>query len=330
MNTLSRHWLLLHSGIALVCAGESAYGQKKDPPPSPEERDFNVRVQVLLDRELSPPGRIDGRRGTFTYKGLMNLCAIRGWDAPGAEFAGMLQNTDPIYVTYAVPEEAKKWIGGVPGSKSAQAKNGRMPYTSLAEFVAERFHCHTELLNELNPEVAKKGVRVGDELLVPNVEPFQIETLVKELTTEPDFVRKLYRVEVRVADKLAWVFPDEDGARPVAIFPITPGGAGGKATFTPKGTWVVRNVVVFPTFRYDKSLLKQGKRSDNFHMIPPGPNNPVGVAWIGLNRSGIGLHGTNDPVSIGRAASHGCVRLANWDIVRLKPFVTVGTPVKIF
>jgi len=76
-------------------------------------------------------------------------------------------------------------------------------------------------------------------------------------------------------------------------------------------------------------MLKHGERSGNFHMLPPGPNNPVGVIWIALNKKGIGLHGTETPETIGRAASHGCVRLANWDIVRLAQRLKAGTPVSI-
>jgi lipoprotein-anchoring transpeptidase ErfK/SrfK len=84
-----------------------------------------------------------------------------------------------------------------------------------------------------------------------------------------------------------------------------------------------------PNFRYDKAMLNKGERSSNFHLLPPGPNNPVGVIWIQLNKKGIGLHGTSDPDAIGRNASHGCVRLANWDIVRLATKVKSGVAVSI-
>ncbi|HCX30031.1 MAG TPA: murein L,D-transpeptidase, partial [Blastocatellia bacterium] len=74
---------------------------------------------------------------------------------------------------------------------------------------------------------------------------------------------------------------------------------------------------------------QHGERSKNFAMLPPGPNNPVGVVWIALNKRGIGIHGTDDPDTIGRAGSHGCIRLANWDIVRLAGRVKVGVPVSV-
>ena len=62
----------------------------------------------------------------------------------------------------------------------------------------------------------------------------------------------------------------------------------------------------------------------------PGPNNLVGILWMGLNKPGIGIHGTNNPETIGRAASHGCIRLANWDAARVKDVVSVGNAGLIF
>ena len=121
-------------------------------------------------------------------------------------------------------------------------------------------------------------------------------------------------LEVRLEEKL------------VAAFPVT---VGSQQTVSPIGKWIVRSVAKLPTFRYDLKMLKQGERSANFHLLPPGPNNPVGVMWIALNKKGIGIHGTNDPDSIGRSASHGCIRLANWDIVRLAEMVKKGVPVTV-
>ena len=76
-------------------------------------------------------------------------------------------------------------------------------------------------------------------------------------------------------------------------------------------------------------MLKYGKRSGNFHMLPPGPNSPVGIIWIALNKKGIGIHGTNEPATIGRAASHGCIRLTNWDAAHLAQKIKPGVPVSI-
>lgn len=112
----------------------------------------------------------------------------------------------------------------------------------------------------------------------------------------------------------------------VAAYPVTIGSA---ATESPVGDWKIGGIAKMPNFRYDEKMLNEGERSKDFHMLAPGPNNPVGVMWIALNKKGIGLHGTDDPDSIGRSASHGCVRLANWDIVRLAGRVKSGAAVSI-
>src|SRR5204862_4367318 len=80
----------------------------------------------------------------------------------------------------------------------------------------------------------------------------------------------------------------------------------------------------------DEGMLNYGVRTENYYNLPPGPNNLVGILWMGLNKPGIGIHGTNNPETIGRAASHGCIRLANWDAARVKDLVNVGNTVIIF
>jgi lipoprotein-anchoring transpeptidase ErfK/SrfK len=118
-----------------------------------------------------------------------------------------------------------------------------------------------------------------------------------------------------------------DGEKIIATYPVT---VGSSQTASPIGEWKVRRITKMPTFRYDKEMLQHGERSGNFYMLPQGPRNPVGVMWIALNKKGIGIHGTNDPGSIGHAASHGCIRLANWDVVRLATKIKSGDSVSIY
>ena len=116
------------------------------------------------------------------------------------------------------------------------------------------------------------------------------------------------------------------GDRMVACFPITPGSS---SIPTPKGEWHVVEKTLLPEFRWDKSVLMTGKRSDVAFQLPPGPNNPVGITWIALNKPGIGMHGTAEPDTIGRSASHGCIRLSNWDAFKVFGMVAPGTKVII-
>jgi lipoprotein-anchoring transpeptidase ErfK/SrfK len=91
----------------------------------------------------------------------------------------------------------------------------------------------------------------------------------------------------------------------------------------------VENITALPEFRWDEKMLKEGSRSNDALTLPPGPRNPVGVYWMGLNKKGIGMHGTDSPWTIGRSASHGCIRLANWDAAKLAAMIKKGMAVEI-
>ena len=117
----------------------------------------------------------------------------------------------------------------------------------------------------------------------------------------------------------------EDG-RIVACFPCTPGSA---KIPVPLGTWKITSNTLLPHFRWDKSVLESGVRSENAFLLPPGPNSPVGIVWMGINRPSIGMHGTNTPDRIGRNESSGCIRLANWDAFTLCQLVKAGTKVEV-
>jgi lipoprotein-anchoring transpeptidase ErfK/SrfK len=119
--------------------------------------------------------------------------------------------------------------------------------------------------------------------------------------------------------------PQEGTLALLAAFPITPG----RPEVIHFGTWKMANCIDFPYWRYDQQFLDTGKRSDNALNIPPGPNSPVGILWSGLTKSGIGIHGTDSPETIGRARSSGCIRMANWDAARLPSFVRPGATVEV-
>jgi len=92
---------------------------------------------------------------------------------------------------------------------------------------------------------------------------------------------------------------------------------GKPSTPSPVGTFTVERRVINPTY------------SHNGKIVPAGPGNPVGTRWMGLSISGYGIHGTNEPKSIGKAASHGCIRMARADLEELYPLVHVGDTVEL-
>lgn len=308
-----------------------------------------VRLQIFLDSQHLGPGVIDGRIGTFTHHAIESWNEIHGHpvsDRVAVMRAAQQAVQAPLAIA-TVPNVASKWLNpDLPTDRELQSKVKRLGYRSLAEFMAERYHTDVEFLEELNGAARLKKLAVGDEVVVPAVAPFVIEALNgvqfqrREDLAQRHVVVDTVRHQLRIYDGMPTallVHPNEEGGTAsvstpnralVASFPITPG----QKKFIHFGMWQVKTCVELPTWRYDKLLLETGKRSKQASAVfdlPPGPNSPVGVLWAGLDKPGIGLHGTADPETIGRAQSAGCIRLANWDAIRLPLFISPGTTVEI-
>ena len=323
-----------------------------------------ARLQIFLDRSNFSPGKIDGRYNEITWKALSLYRQSRGEqpqspphdvksnvapDINGLELSGI----EPVFITYSVTEADLQNAGNLPGSPKEQAKLKALLYRDPADAIAEKFHCAVHFLEQLNPG-RTKSIKPGDQLRVPNVQPFELGQVkeikpgseinapaANELRDEPDLTPaeqpqvpqnspgtspsslSSSAVKIDMKTNMLGVF---EGEKLVAAYPVTVGSA---QTASPIGEWKVKGVAKWPRFRYDEKMLKHGERSGHFFMLPPGPRNPVGVLWIALNKKGIGIHGTASPDSIGHSVSHGCIRLANWDVVRLAERVKFGTPVSI-
>jgi len=303
----------------------SAAAAIPDPlPPAPEPVDDILRLQIFLDTQLFGPGKIDGRLGEFTTKALKRYQHAQGLpeteiDAHTLDLSSVPEN----YTTYAFRAEDRAFIGDLPSKPSAQSKRKYLPYDSVLEFLTERFHSSPDFLEFINRPLKLNSLKDGEVVKVPSVTPFRIEDLteIAKLPEVPEYLTRVIKIDTR--EKLLGLW---EGEKLLASLPITP-GSGYLAT--PPGTWRIVGITQMPTFRWDQSMLNYGVRSTESYELPIGPNNPVGVMWIGLNRSGIGIHGTNSPQTIGRSSSHGCMRTANWDVVRLVPNITQGMTVII-
>jgi lipoprotein-anchoring transpeptidase ErfK/SrfK len=328
------------------------------PKPSKADVEAATRLQIFLDRGNFSPGKIDGHYNDLTLKALALYRQSRGEQpqTPPPHNAGKpnpapdlssidLASMNPVFIPYTVIDVDLQSIGPLPSKPAEQAKLKFLPYRDPGDALAEKFHCDIPFLEQLNSGKVKT-VKAGDQLMVPNVEPFELAS-VKDIKpgsetraqpaneiegqgetpgpTPSEAAGALRQVAVKIDTKtnMLGVF---DGDKLIAAYPVTVGSA---QTASPIGEWKVRGIAKLPTFRYDKEMLQHGKRSGNFYLLPPGPRNPVGVMWISLSKKGVGIHGTNDPGSIGRAASHGCIRLANWDVVRLATKIKAGDHVSI-
>jgi len=359
VNTVLRFALV---AILISSSSLTASARKKThktPAPSKANIEAAARLQVVLDRANFSPGRIDGHYNDSTRKALALYRKSRGEQpqtSPPPQSKGKsnvapdvtgldLASVDPVFIPYTVTEADLQNIGPLPKEPAQQAKLKFLPYRDAADAIAEKFHSDIHFLEQLNPGKLK-AIKPGDQLMVPNVEPFELAS-VKEIKPGSEVSAQAANeiedqpgaqagtpeqtggapagVAIKIDTKTN-ILEVREGEKLVAAYPVTIGSAH---TASPIGEWKVRGITKMPIFRYDKEMLQHGRRSGNFHLLPPGPRNPVGVMWIALNKKGVGIHGTNEPGSIGRAASHGCIRLANWDIVRLATKIKPGNNVSI-
>jgi lipoprotein-anchoring transpeptidase ErfK/SrfK len=282
----------------------------------------STRLQILLDNNNFGPGKIDGKMGEFFRKALVSYKIAHGM-LPIGSVERLLAQVPTPFTTYTITPQDEKFVGPAPTKPSAQAKLKSLPYGSLLEFVAEKFHAAEEYVQKLNAGKDLEKLQPGDTVTVPNVIPFQIEKLGEGFVPpNPAFANR--RIIIDTVERTLEV---RENNFLIYEFPITPGS---KTLPAPKGMWKILGIATMPWFRHDEGVLNYGVRTSDFHNLPPGPNNPVGILWMGLSKPGIGIHGTNNPETIGRAASHGCIRMANWDAAKIKDLVSVGNVVAIY
>ena len=145
---------------------------------------------------------------------------------------------------------------------------------------------------------------------VPTVQPTIIPTV------KPASMEESVRLVVQRGKRRVVVYK---GEKVVAKYPIAVGKAGWE---TPIGAFTVINKEEDPIFKSFKTGI----------IIKPGPDNPLGVRWIGIWTDGktqLGFHGTDQPELIGKAVSHGCIRMHNKDVIALYKYVTIGTVVQV-
>ena len=288
------------------------------------KREMTAQLEIFLDQQLFSPGMIDGRPGKFVTNALKRWQRAHALPETGVVDANVpLDSVYPVYTFHTVAKSDMKYVGELPRATAEQAKRKFLPYSAYSEFLAERYHSSTDFLAKLNPKMSFSKLKPGDQVRVPNVEPFKVEEMpdTGNLPEREEFKNR--HIVITRKDTILELF---EGDKLIAAIPIAPGSP---AHPTPPGKWRIVGIASMPTFRWDAGVLNKGVRTDKFYMLPAGPRNPVGVAWIGLNKAGIGIHGTNNPYSIGSFASHGCMRTANWDASRICHMVTAGVPVEI-
>jgi lipoprotein-anchoring transpeptidase ErfK/SrfK len=311
-------------------------------------------AQVLLDLAGFPTGVIDGKKGMLFEQSLRGFQQARGLqvtgELDGPTRAALLQDKRPSVRRLRLTDTD---VGGpfvypFPEKADAQAKLDGLYYRNMLEKVAERFHTTPRTIVALNgPD---KLIGPGQVLVLPNVLPASREyagavddkqqQLLNQFNVNADQPRgdfivvdksegvmRVYQGEVpkgqESTNDRAGPAPrlGDDAGKLIAQFPVTMGSAEYPL---PIGRWKVTTYAFMPPFKYQPELLNGGDKSIGEQMLPPGPNGPVGVAWLDLTKEHYGIHGTDEPSTIGRAESSGCIRLANWDVIRLSRIMKPG------
>lgn len=269
-----------------------------------------LKVQILLDRAGHSPGVIDGIMGSNTARAIRAFARSNGLPETGEITAQLIKaletgTNEPLLTRYTISEgDVAGPFVTVPSDMASQSQLDHLGYAHPAEGLAEKFHMSLAFLKALNP-----GADFG-----------RAGTSITVVARSPGSLPAVTRIEVDKAASEVRAF--DGGGKLVATYPAT---VGSSSFPSPNGSMKVRAIAPDPKYYFDPSGRDWGP--DRNLTIAAGPNNPVGGTWIDLSKDGYGIHGTPDPALIGKTASHGCVRLTNWDAEELAGAVEPGTKV---
>lgn len=344
---------LLGAASAAIALAQAANPAAPNPTPTASEKPWAppgtkgsaidgelFHAQVLLSAHAFSPGVIDGKKGESFQLSLRSFQRARGLEPTGeldnATRRELLQANRPSTVMVRLgPDDVRsQYVYPFPEDPEKQAELKFLGYRNMLEKVAERYHTTPDTIVALNgPD---KLIGLGQVLRLPNVAPTSRDysgvqgngaVALNALNVDgrqpqgdyvvvdkSEGVLKVYQGEPTIDEGEAG-----DG-RLIAAFPVT---MGSKQYPLPIGRWKATTYAFLPPFHYQPELLEKPK-SDEELRLPPGPNSPVGVAWLDLTKEHYGIHGTPEPQTIGRAESSGCIRMTNWDVLRLARMMKPG------
>ena len=272
-----------------------------------------ARAHVMLNNAHASPGAIDGTSGMNTLKAISSFQKMQSLNPSGVlnqetwDRLISLQGNKPAFVEYTITEADLKgpYAASIPRDYALQAKMKGLYYTRVSEMLGEKFHMDEAFLQKLNPNATFK--KAGERIVVTNI--------------RNELPENIHLIVAHKGAKQLYLFNSQN--QMVGSFPAT---IGSTDTPSPTGSYKVTGVAPNPWYSYSPSNFLQGNNRQALS-LPPGPNGPVGNIWIGLSKKSFGIHGTPNPSMISKGASHGCIRLTNWDANDLGKKVKAGVSV---
>ncbi|MGH7941568.1 MAG: L,D-transpeptidase family protein [Limisphaerales bacterium] len=328
-----------HGIAAEVDASIAAGVSKPNPAPSPQPQlqpqpplisrqspsDFPrpvlsiLEAQIALARRAISPGSIDGVPGSQTREAISVFQEIQNLPVTGDlddQTRSNLTLNAPILTSYTVSTNDLATLQPLGATWLARSEQSSLAYETELELVAEKSHSSPTLIKKLNPNVDWANITAGTALQIPDV-----------AYPDPDADGKAAFVVIHLSDRYLEAFDQDTNL--LLHFPCS---IAKKVEKRPVGELHVTVIIQNPNYTVDPDLFPESDELQKIGhklVLPPGPKNPVGVAWMGLDKPGYGMHGTPNAVEVGRTESHGCFRLANWDAEYLSQLVWVGMPVEV-
>jgi lipoprotein-anchoring transpeptidase ErfK/SrfK len=287
------------------------------PPQTPTEFPRPVQnvfeAQVALARHAISPGSLDAAIGSQTRAAIAAFQRSQKISETGildTNTKAVLTLDAPLLTSYTVTTNDLARLQPIGKTWLAKSQQSALDFETILELVAEYSHSHPILIQKLNPEINWSNVVAGTILKIPDV-------------NYPDVDAKAAFVVIHLSQKFLEAFDANTN-----LLLHCPCSIAAKVEKRPVGELHVAVVAPNPNYTFDPQLFPESGETQKL-ILPPGPNNPVGVAWIGLDKPGYGMHGTPVPEQVGRTESHGCFRLANWDASYLLNLVSIGMPVEV-
>jgi lipoprotein-anchoring transpeptidase ErfK/SrfK len=287
-----------------------------------------LAVQICLDRAGCSCNTIDGQWGRKSQSALEGSCRDRKLpvpESPEAAYDALFAKEKGLFRFISVTKADLDELVEMPADPVDKAELDRMGYATIKEMFAERGHLSERALERLNPGIDWQNVKVGARIMVPDFPSMEDELSVWPKSSASAFKRPDAAV-VKVSLSRFEITAYDRNGRLLGLYPCSI--ARSKAKLPPHGELKLTTSVARPNYTYTPDYVPQGQKMQRY-IFPEGENCPVGVAWLGLDLVGYGIHGTPTPETIGNAESHGCFRLANWNAARLYALCPVGTKVVV-